>query len=856
MSSVREWLPSLVYLALASGPAFAQVTLDGTANPDFAGPLAGPDYQIRAEFGRRAGRNLFHSFDRFDLRTLDDDTIESATFSGPPEIDHVISRVTGGERSDIDGKISSTIAGADFYFINPAGIVLGPNAELDVQGSFHVSTADELRFADGERFSARLGGASSFSMAPPEAFGFLGADPAPITVDTSFLEVVPGEALSIVGGDIDVSGALLLAPAGEISLLALGEPGAARLSDGVVTAGGRADITLRDGSELETTDNGGGTIRIRGGAIVVEDGTMVNADNFGARDSEGGIAVDGDRFAMRGGARLTADVRAQGDAGAVTVTARELEISGGALIRSSSFAAGKAGTVTVQAGQLRIFRDGSAAVTGIVSDAASSSTETGDAGTVRVTARDIDLRDGGEIRSSTFGAGDAGAVEIDATRLRVAASGLTPLTGISSQVEPAATGSGGTVSVSAGDLELRADGKIRSVTFGRENAGKVTVTADRVTLRGGGQISSSTFAAGGGDSGDVVLTVREVLSVSGQSRFQTNSGVFPPSGVFASTNSDSPDAGAAGRVTVTAPVIRLADRGEIASESFGGGAGGNVRVTAESLEIDDAEITTKVRGAGDGGRIRVMAGALELRNHGLISAQSTGAGAAGTVSIEVADRLLLLERSEISTDSAEAGGGRIRLRVGDAIVLRDSFVTTSVQGGTDPTAGNITIDPKVLVIDGGKIQATATGAPMGQGGKITIVADNILVPGGDFEKLLARRDISASGGTPERAGTVTVNSPDVDLSGGLVVLEGALLDAAAQLRERCGARRDIGASSFTGVGRGGLPPTPDGPLAGAYVGDGTVVGEARKLGSGLSARTAAAEYVRLAGFSAPCAPLD
>ena len=67
-------------------------------------------------------------------------------------------------------------------------------------------------------------------------------------------------------------------------------------------------------------------------------------------------------------------------------------------------------------------------------------------------------------------------------------------------------------------------------------------------------------------------------------------------------------------------------------------------------------------------------------------------------------------------------------------------------------------------------------------------------------------------------GVVEIVAPEVDLSGGLVVLEGALLDAASQLRERCGARRDIGASSFTGVGRGGLPPSPDGPLAGAYVG--------------------------------------
>jgi hypothetical protein len=57
-------------------------------------------------------------------------------------------------------------------------------------------------------------------------------------------------------------------------------------------------------------------------------------------------------------------------------------------------------------------------------------------------------------------------------------------------------------------------------------------------------------------------------------------------------------------------------------------------------------------------------------------------------------------------------------------------------GGADPAAGNITIDSKVLGIDGSRIRANA---PAGFGGRVTIVADNILVPGGDFGALLARR---------------------------------------------------------------------------------------------------------------------
>jgi hypothetical protein len=174
-----------------------------------------------------------------------------------------------------------------------------------------------------------------------------------------------------------------------------------------------------------------------------------------------------------------------------------------------------------------------------------------------------------------------------------------------------------------------------------------------------------------------------------------------------------------------------------------------------------------------------------------------------------------------------------------------------VEGGNDTTAGNIRIDPTVLIIDGSRIQANA---PVGFGGRVTIVADNILVPGGDFEALLARGEISATGGDPTRAGTIAVNAPEVDLSAGLVVVEGAFIDTAP-LRERCGARRDIGASSFTGVGRGGLPPSPDGPLASAYVVDEAALAEAQ-AGSRRTAGTAPVN-LRLVGPSAPpCEPLD
>jgi filamentous hemagglutinin family protein len=136
------------------GPTIShgQITTDGTLGT--AGALTGPHYAIPSSLGRQSGANLFHSFGQFNLATG-----ESATFSGPNSVANIISRVTGAQASSIDGTLSSTIPGANLYLINPRGILLGPNARLNLTGSFHASTADYLKFSDGTRFEATPTGA-------------------------------------------------------------------------------------------------------------------------------------------------------------------------------------------------------------------------------------------------------------------------------------------------------------------------------------------------------------------------------------------------------------------------------------------------------------------------------------------------------------------------------------------------------------------------------------------------------------------------------------------------------------------------------------------------------------------------
>src|SRR6266550_7397987 len=266
LGSVRAALVlaiSLVYAFFTA--AQAQIRTDGTLGRPAVG-LTGPSFLITEALGRLAGSNLFYSFQVFNVGNA-----ESATFiTTTAGLTNLISQVTGGTPSQINGLVSvqSTNATPNFFFINPAGVVFGKGAQIDVPAGFNVSTADYLKFSDGN-FYADPKAVSTLSSAAPEAFGFLGTTRAAVTINNNANIGTPNTPFQIVAGDVTMDNATLQNQAGDVRVIAVGG-GAAEIGLTGTSTLASGTLTLANGGSLNTMSAGS----IPAGNITVAAGTL------------------------------------------------------------------------------------------------------------------------------------------------------------------------------------------------------------------------------------------------------------------------------------------------------------------------------------------------------------------------------------------------------------------------------------------------------------------------------------------------------------------------------------------------------------------------------------------------------
>jgi filamentous hemagglutinin family protein len=728
-----------------SSCAIAQVTSDGTTNT-IVNPNGNNFIIIN---GIEKGNNLFHSFNNFSVPTG-----AWATFDliNTPNITTIFSRVTGGNVSDINGLIQ-TLNGnnpVNLFLMNPAGIVFGKNASLNIGGSFVGTTANSVKFADGTEFSAvNPTETPLLTMSVPIGLQ-MGQTPGTITVQNTGhrlidgntplqmgatptgLQVTSGNTLALVGGDIALDGGILTAPSGHLEL---GSAKAGTVNINTASPGYNfdysslqkyGDIQFSHQALADASGAPAGSIHLQGRNINVNDGSVVLLTNQGNQIS-GDITVNAsESLSMQGVGNngfvqsLVVTNAIAGAGGNVLITAPQVLLQDGGKITTRTYGSGMAGNISVAANSIQLTGFSSLQPVTTRSEITSQTLGVGQGGNVQVTTQQLRLQEGASITGTSQGTGATGNVLVNASEF-IELTGETP------------------ISFSATF--------IGAVSGNRGNVGNVTVNTPRLSVRNSAVVGATTL--GKGNAGILRVNVWEQISVSG---------------VSAASGKPS-------EISASASVLPLVFRQAFGLSALPTGNSGDLIINTPRLEITDG---------------------------GLVRVNNQGSGNAGNLYIN-ADRIALDRSGKISATTNSGKGGGINLQ-SNTLTLRHGSNIVATAGGTG-NGGNITINsPIILGLENSDIVANAF---QGNGGNINITTQGIF--GLEYRpQLTSENDITASSQFGIN-GKVDINNFGLDPSSGLVELPANLSDPSQQIASGCSANQG---SSFVATGRGGIPQNP------------------------------------------------
>ncbi|WP_413167890.1 filamentous hemagglutinin N-terminal domain-containing protein [Capilliphycus salinus ALCB114379] len=755
--------------------------------------------------GAVRGGNLFHSFQEFNIREG-----RGAYFSNPDNIVNILTRVTGGNVSEILGTLG-VLGNANLFLINPNGIVFGPNARLDVGGSFFATTADGILFENGFEFAA------SNPAAPPlltinipiglnlrENPGTIVNQAAPQLVrldgsslrnDAGFLipqglNVPQNQTLALVGGDVLFNNGFAISPGSRIQLGGLSEPGTVQINpDNSLTFPEnilRGNVGLTNQSQINVRADGGGDVNINARNVEISGDSVIRAgidEGLGSLEAQGGdVNINAQENVLITGAessiRNSIDIDAIGQPGNINVTAHSLTLNDGAFLGTVLLGQGNAGNINIVTNSLVMSNQaGLGALTfgqgnaGVVSISATDSVElsgsnilssveegaVGNGGTIEINTGNLLISEGSQVITSTSGEGNAGNITVKADNIELTGTSADGelISAFFADVNETGVGHGGNIQIKTGQLRLTDRATIQSSTFGQGNAGVVSISATNSVELSSGNIFSNVEQGARGDGGIVEVNTGNLLLSEG-------------SQVITSTSGE----GNAGSIIVKAATVELTGTtpdGEIRSgfsadvNGTGMGHGGNIQIETGQLRLTErARIQSGTFGIGNAGSISIFATDLvELSNSSILGELAENAvGDAGNIEISTSSlNAINGQISLIALGNGNAGNIQIEAQ---QIYLSDSIVAgeTSATGNV----GNLTINTGTLVVqDGADIRLAVNEESTGSMGNITVNASEFVEVTGTITGVISRINTRTNGSG--NAGSVIINTPRLAVRG-------------------------------------------------------------------------------------------
>jgi filamentous hemagglutinin family protein len=471
----------ILKFGIATAPSFLFCSIALTAQaqiiPDTTLPtnsIVSPDANTSLiTGGTQAGGNLFHSFEQFSIPTG-----TGAFFNNNLDIQNIFSRVTGGSISNIDGFIRAN-GTANLFLLNPNGIIFGPNASLDLGGSFVGSTADRLLFQDGTYYSAtETQTVPLLTINVPIGLQF-GGNPGEIinrsqafdsqTNTIAGIQVTSGNTLALVGGNINVEGGVMRAIDGHLELGSVGANSRVNL-----TASGNLfaldysnvkdfqDIQLSQQAQVSVGDRGLRELNIQGRNILLTDNSVIRMESSGSSVGGNMTIRSSETISLQNSSSIRIELFSLGQSGRLTLETGQLLMGNGSTVAAQTLNAGRGGNIAIRANSIELV--GTAPIGFPITAIIALARSTGDVGDIDIETDRLSVQDGAAIVATTTRSGDAGNITIRAHSIEL--SGTTPNPSLNS-------------------TELLPS-SIIAVTGGEGNAGTITIETDRLSVQDGG----------------------------------------------------------------------------------------------------------------------------------------------------------------------------------------------------------------------------------------------------------------------------------------------------------------------------------------------------------------------------------